>query len=132
MRKRSSILMAVLCLMALTMCTDELVHSGKWMYETEETSFDLTLKQQDTIVTGSHFSVMLNGNRIDGALDDEETIRGVVKNGKAIVSIKSMYGLGTGKAKLSFVGKDSLYFEFIERPEGESWIPNKVILTRYK
>ena len=114
------------------MCTDELVHSGKWMYETEETSFDLTLKQQDTIVTGSHFSVMLNGNRIDGALDDEETIRGVVKNGKAIVSIKSMYGLGTGKAKLSFVGKDSLYFEFIERPEGESWIPNKVILTRYK
>lgn len=107
-------------------------YTGEWGYETDGTSFDLTLKQQDTIVTGSHFSIMLNGNRIDGSLDDEETICGVAKNGEAIVSIKSMYSGGIGRAKLSFVGKDSLYFEFIERPEGGSWIPNKVILTRDK
>lgn len=104
--------------------------AGEWSYAEEGLSFDLTLKQQDSIVTGNHLSIMLNGNRIDGRIDDKETIRGVVEDGEAIVSIKSTYGLGTGKARLTFVGQDSLRFELLEEPEGGYWFPKKVVLVR--
>ena len=107
-------------------------YSGSWEYETEYSSFSLELVQKDSIVTGRHFSIMQNGNRIDGS-DNEQTIQGTIKDGQLIAKIKSTYEAGEpGTAKISFIGKDSLYFEFITPPSCEYWIPNKVILTKVK
>lgn len=105
-------------------------YAGKWSFKEDGMSFSLNLKQQDSLITGNHLSIMLNGNRIDGEFDDTETIRGFVKDGKAIVSIKSSYGGGTGKAELTLKGQDSLCFELTKRPEGECWLPNKVVLVK--
>lgn len=107
-------------------------YEGKWLYQDSDTSFSLKLQQKDSVVTGSHCSVMLGGNRIDEAFDDEESVKGTVRDKVLFVSIKSGYGLGTGRAKLTPVGQDSLYFEFIEKPEGEYWIPDRVILVKEK
>ena len=104
---------------------------GKWHYKDDgyRCSFVLTLQQKDSVITGDHSSVMLGGNRIDAAMD-EQTVEGVVKDGEAIISIKSMYGLGTGKARLTFVGRDSIHFKFIEEPEGEYYLPDDVVMVR--
>ena len=107
-------------------------YAGEWSFDEEGMSFSLSLKQQDSLITGNHLSTMLNGSRIDGRFDDKETIRGFVKDGKAIVSIKSTYGGGTGKAELTLRGQDSLCFELTKRPEGECWLPNKVVLVKEK
>ena len=64
-------------------------------------------------------------------MDDDITIQGTVENGELVASVKSMYGVSTGTARISFVGKDSIYFEFIERPT-DCWIPDKVVLTKLK
>lgn len=102
---------------------------GKWYYEDLRNSFSLTLEQKDSIITGSHSSVMMGGNRIDDAMD-EQSVKGTVKDGEAIISIKSGYGNGTGKARLTFVGRDSIHFKFIEEPEGEYYIPDDVVMVR--
>jgi len=114
----------------LTMKTN-CTYTGKWIWQDGNRSlFSLTLQQNDTIITGSHFSVMLGGNRIDDP-GDELSIRGVMKKDSSlIVTVKSGYSSGTGTAKIKFVGKDSIYFEFITTPNDEYWIPNKVTLVK--
>ena len=106
-------------------------YEGEWVYESSSTLFSLTLYQEGTIVKGAHSSIMLNGSRIDEAMDDEMTLQGSIENGELIASIRSAYSGATGKARLSVVGQDSIYFEFVERPE-ECWIPDKVVLTKLK
>ena len=109
-------------------------YTGKWVYFNEEYGQDLVLDliQKDSSVTGKHSAVMLNGNRIDDS-GEAISIRGTIENNKLIVKLKSGYGDGEpGTAKISFVGQDSIYFEFITPPSGEYWIPNKVTLTRKK
>lgn len=105
--------------------------TGHWNYESESASFSLRLEQKGTSVSGNHSSVMLGGQRIDAAMDDDITIQGTVENGELVASVKSMYGVSTGTARISFVGQDSIYFEFIERPT-DCWIPDKVVLTKLK
>ena len=61
----------------------------------------------------------------------DTTISGVVKKDSSLmVTVKSGYSFGTGTAKIKFVGKDSIYFEFITTPNDEYWIPNKVTLVK--
>ena len=122
-----------LCVALFLMSTTEQSFEGKWHYKDDSyrCSFVLTLQQKDSVITGDHSSVMLGGNRIDSAID-KQTVEGVVKDGEAIVSIKSMYGLGTGKARLTFVGRDSIHFKFIEEPEGEYYIPDDVVMVKIK
>ena len=114
----------------LTMKTNR-TYTWKWIWQDGNRSvFSLTLQQNDTVVTGSHCSVMLGGNRIDDS-DDELSIRGVMKKDSSlIVTIKSGYSSGSRTAKIKFVGKDSIYFEFITTPNDEYWIPNKVTLVK--
>jgi len=106
-------------------------YTGKWIWQDGNRSvFSLRLQQNDIVVTGSHCSMMLGGNRIDDS-DDELSIRGVMKKDSSlIVTVKSGYSSGTGTAKIKFVGKDSIYFEFITTPNDEYWIPNKVTLVK--
>lgn len=106
-------------------------YSGVWSYESDETSFTLDLKQNGKEVVGTHSSVMLGGSRIDDSMD-EESVKGTVTDEGLVVSIKSGYGLGTGKAKLTFVGQDSIRFKFVTLPKGEFWIPRDVIMVREK
>lgn len=106
-------------------------YEGKWHYKDDRCSFVLTLQQEDSVIVGKHSSVMLGGNRIDAAFR-EQTVNGVVKNGEAIISIKSGYGNGIGKARLTFVGQDSIRFKFTEEPEGEYYIPDDVVMVKMK
>lgn len=106
-------------------------YGGKWHYKDDRCSFVLTLQQEDSVIVGKHSSVMLGGNRIDAAFR-EQTVNGVVKNGEAIISIKSGYGNGIGKARLTFVGQDSIRFKFTEEPEGEYYIPDDVVMVKMK
>lgn len=58
---------------------------------------------------------------------------GIIKSDTLIVTVQSNYEFGEpGVAKLTFIGKDSLFFEFITPPGGEYWIPDDAILTRSK
>lgn len=120
----------VLLLSFLSMAQD-VNYSGHWSYRGDGASFSLMLEQKGTSVTGKHISTMLDGQRIDAALEDEVTIQGAIQNGELIVSVLSSYDGGKGKAHLTFVGQDSIYFEFVERPGG-CWIPDKVVLTKLK
>ena len=70
---------------------------------------------------------------MDDAFPGDKTIRGVMKKDSSlIVTVKSGYSSGTGTAKIKFVGRDSIYFEFITTPNDEYWIPNKVTLVKQK
>ncbi len=120
----------VLLLSFLSMAQD-VDYSGHWSYRGDGASFSLILEQKGTSVTGKHISTMLDGQRIDAALGDRITIQGTIENGELVVAIQSMYSGATGKARISVVGQDSIYFEFVERPE-ECWIPDKVVLRKLK
>ena len=109
----------------------EVDYSGHWSYRGDGARFSLMLEQEGNSVVGKHVSTMLGGQRIDAAIGDDTTIQGTIENGELVASIKSMYSGATGKAQISFVGQDSIYFEFVERPE-ECWIPDKVVLTKLK
>ncbi len=121
----------VLLLSFLSMAQD-VDYSGHWSYRGDGASFSLMLEQKGTSVTGKHISTMLDGQRIDAALGDEVTIQGTIRDGELIVSVLSSYDGGKGKAHLSFVGQDSIYFEFVTPPSGEYWIPDKIVLTKLK
>ena len=122
----------ILGLSALLTVETNLSYTGMWIWEDGNRSlFSLTLEQHDTVITGSHCSVMLGGNRIDAAFPGDTTISGVVKKDSSLmVTVKSGYSAATGTAKIKFVGKDSIYFEFITTPNDEYWIPDKVTLVK--
>ena len=122
----------ILGLSALLTVETNLSYTGMWIWEDGNRSlFSLTLEQHDSVITGSHCSVMLGGNRIDAAVPGDTTISGVVKKDSSLmVTVKSGYSAATGTAKIKFVGKDSIYFEFITTPNDEYWIPNKVTLVK--
>ena len=108
-------------------------YTGKWDWQNDRNSLTLELSQKDSIVVGFHDAIMLGGNRIDMAVPGDTTIHGVVKkDGSLIVKVKSGYSNAVGTAKIRFVGKDSIYFEFITPPNDEYWIPDKVTLVKEK
>lgn len=132
-KNMKTLIISILTLFALTTNQN---YAGEWEYVGENNGepyemLSLTLTTKDSIVTGTHCSVMLKGDRIDDA-DSEKSIKGVIKEDYLLIKIKSGYGNGTGTAKLTFIGQDSLYFEFITPPDGEYWIPDKVTLTKKK
>ncbi len=85
-------------------------------------------------VSGTWLAVAEYGNRIDacGSSDyDKDCMVGTLSNNVANVSYKNGYGLGEGKAKITYDPiHDSLSWEIIQKPKDDSYIPMKAILNR--
>ncbi len=110
--------------------------NGYWVYKTNSSVFDLFLKLDEKIVTGSYCSVMLNGNRIDCSDDEDESetsFAGVLINNETInIDFVSSYSGTVGKAKLKKINSNKIEWKIIEKPDGIFFIPDSVVLIKQK
>jgi hypothetical protein len=124
----------VIATVIVTLCSFSVIKagfSGSWETSTKTSDFSLDLKQQANLITGSHISVMQNGNKIDSGADTSEiTIRGAVNSlGIANVTFKSGYANNSGKATIKLTG-NKLEWTVTQEPKGEYYIPKHAILSR--
>ncbi|MGB4724986.1 MAG: hypothetical protein WBH12_06785 [Sediminibacterium sp.] len=107
-------------------------YSGKWQSESANSSFELNLIQTNEKVRGSHCSVQLNGNRIDCFFEDTDiTIFGDADNSDSIrVTFISQISQKSGIAKIKRLNTTSIEWEILTKPQGEFYLPNKIILTK--
>lgn len=107
-------------------------YSGKWQSESANSSFELNLIQTNEKVRGSHCSVQLNGNRIDCFFEDTDiTIFGDADNSDSIrVTFISQMSQKFGIAKIKRLNNTSIEWEILTKPQGEFYLPNKIILTK--
>jgi hypothetical protein len=78
-----------------------------WVNDSETSTFGLRLQQRDSVITGSHCGISQGGEKIDCALDNEETIAGIKRTNIFYVSFKSMFCVKSGKATISILSKGS-------------------------
>ncbi|MBE9487698.1 MAG: hypothetical protein IMY73_00790 [Bacteroidetes bacterium] len=133
----NKILLLLSCLFIVSPAIAQDIFSGRWnmLYYNSNNNiqdyFDITLTQDSTKLTGSHDGVFFRGNRIESR---DNSIKGEIKNGVAIITIKSgRTATKAGTAKIEYIGKDSVLFTLIKEPsDGEHMIPKNIILTRDK
>lgn len=126
------VLMFVIALSSFTI--SKAGFTGKWGTSTKTSDFELTLKQTGSTITGSHVSVMQNGNRLDAGADEKGvTITGVINKAElATVTFTSGYTNKTGTATIKLIAGNKLEWNIVKEPQGEYYIPKHAILSREK
>ena len=124
-------LLASVALKAQNTFTGSWGHMSYYSNNEAEGSFNLTLKENNGMITGFHFAVSDGGRFIDDY--GKDSINGTVENGIATVAIKSgRTAKITGVAEIKHISRDSVIFTLIKEPGGgEHLIPEKVILVKY-
>ena len=105
--------------------------SGSWTWSSGDESFELTLKQNGSSITGYHSAVGQNGMKVDEVEEsDVPSIAGQVKDAVATVKFRSGYpdSTGGGIATLMLHGQ-ALDWQIV-KSEGEHYLPKKVRLRR--
>jgi hypothetical protein len=108
--------------------------AGKWHWEKndEEGTFSVTIQKEGNTYIGKYCAVALSGNRIDCDYNDPPAF--VLKDlpgNEFTVNFKTYYGQGTGKVKIRIEG-EKMYWEVVEKPEGQYFCPNVAVLKRTK
>ncbi len=106
--------------------------NGHWVFTTESSVFDLLLTQKGSILTGSHCSTMLKGNKIDCFMNSSDvSINGTVKDSNMVtIDFKSYFSGSSGKAALRKISTTKMEWKIIEEPKGEFYLPDSAILTK--
>ena len=104
--------------------------SGTWSSSTATSEFTLTLVQKTDTISGTHCSVMQNGNRIDCADDDELSIKGTrdIGSDRATVNFKSFSSGTVGKATIKLLSDTTMEWKIIEKPADDFYIPAYAVL----
>ncbi|PDO89726.1 hypothetical protein [Kosakonia sacchari] len=105
--------------------------SGQWHgSESNESTLTLKLSQQNNKLTGSYCFISQRGNRIDCPDEQQDNLRGEVKNNTAIVTFDSSFGGKNGKATLVING-DKLAWHLTQPPEhGDYYAPENYALVK--
>ncbi len=101
--------------------------TGNW--NSSSSDFTLSIKQIKNKITGSHCSILQNGNRIDCATD-ERTIRGTIHGDSILVVFKSTYSMKSGTAVIKRINDAQIKWEITKKPVGEFYIPTTAILKK--
>ncbi|MDR7211866.1 hypothetical protein [Flavobacterium piscis] len=106
---------------------------GKWKISSTDTDeFILTLNQNNSVLTGSHISVQLNGDKIDSTLDTTDiSINGnVSSNTQVLVTFTSAFSNTSGKATLTKISPTEIAWKIVTPPSGEYYFPKEVRLYK--
>lgn len=108
--------------------------SGKWHAETSSMSFDLSIYQKENVLSGSHCSVMNNGDKIDCVITESDlSLSGIVGDSLTLlVTFKSQASLKTGTAKISKLDDTTIRWRIINKPNGVFYIPEEITLKKEK
>ncbi len=105
---------------------------GRWSYSTESSAFTLFLNQNGNTLNGTHISTMLNGDKIDANVNSSQlSISGtLIDPSTADVDFKSYYSFLSGKATIKKLSDTQIEWVITQKPQGEYFIPDSVILTK--
>ncbi|TCC07135.1 hypothetical protein E0L21_12025 [Kosakonia quasisacchari] len=105
--------------------------SGQWHgSERNESTLTLKLSQLNNKLTGSYCFITQRGNRIDCPDEQQDNLRGDVKNNTATITFDSSFGGKNGKATL-VVNGDKLAWHLTQPPEhGDYYAPENYALVK--
>ena len=106
---------------------------GTWAWKKGDEEFELKLKQDGTKLTGYHFAIGQNGNKIDEPdTTGEPSITGIIKGNTAKIKFTSAFPDGDGKGMATLVlRRRHLYWKIISS-SGEHYLPLSAILNLKK
>ncbi len=120
----------IICSSSFTKVAGQQNFNGTWNWSSTTANFTLVISQVNNIVTGNHCSVSDNGERIDCAESTESSINGTVQGNYLTVTFTSSFSMEKGIAIIRWIDNSSIEWEITQKPKGEYFIPNKVILTK--
>lgn len=106
--------------------------TGHWENVDSSSTFTIDLVQTENHVSGKYCFITNNGNRIDCAeKDDDDNIKGEIKNGEAKIQFESTFGGdGTATAKMS---KNRLIYTIEDKApfvQANMSVPDKIELSK--
>lgn len=106
--------------------------NGTWGYTTENSQFDLILTQNANVLTGSHCSAMLSGNKSDCGIEASDLSISAIVSDPIIVTVnfKSYFSGLSGRATISKLSDTQIKWTIIEKPKGEYYLPEVVTLIK--
>ena len=122
-------------IMACNEADSSIAGDWKWSYDNNNGQIheaELHLRQvaNDSVV-GSYCSVYGNGAKVDCPQPDAETIQLSRQNTiRFRGSFQSAYSLAKGKIEFRFAGKDRLFIDILQEPDGEFYLPDEVYFQR--
>lgn len=103
---------------------------GNWVWKQGAEEFELTLKQDDTKLTGYHFAIGQNGNKVDEAdSTGEPSIIGTIKGNTARIEFTSAFPDGDGKGMATLVFRRRHLYWKITSSSGEHYLPLSAIMS---
>jgi hypothetical protein len=124
------IITVIICSSSFTKVAGQQNFNGTWNWSSTTANFTVVISQVNNTVTGNHCSVSSNGERIDCAESTESSINGTVQGNSLIVTFTSSFSLEKGIAIIRWIDNSSIEWEITQKPKGDYFIPNKVILTK--
>ena len=102
---------------------------GTWTWKKGAEEFELTLKQNGSKLTGYHFAVGQNGNKVDEAdTKGEPSIIGTIEDNTAKIKFTSAFPDGNGKGTATLVLHHRRLYWKITSSSGEHYLPLSAIL----
>ena len=130
MEKLTLVYVILLCSVA---CNAQRVNfQGTWQYTATGTEFTLNLIQKGSALSGYHYAVWLNGNRIDASADSTDIIisGNINPSNEALIIFRSSYSNTKGKVRLTKLSPSKIKWEIVKRPSGEYYLPDVAILVK--
>lgn len=106
--------------------------TGHWGKVDQSSTFTIDLVQTDNHISGKYCFITNNSSRIDCAeKDDDDNIKGDIKNGEAKIQFESAFGgNGTAVAKIS---KNKLIYTIEDKEpfvQASMSVPDEIALSR--
>ncbi|WP_367143905.1 hypothetical protein [Pantoea stewartii] len=92
--------------------------------------FDIELKQNDKLITGSNCYITRNGREIDCPEGNESNLDGAINGRHALVEFNSSFGGVNGKADLELKDGNVLWKIIKDPVSGEFYAPKNYVLTK--
>ena len=110
--------------------------TGNWVWQSEngDHKFEMSLEKPNTnTIKGYHCGIFRQGQKIDCVESNNDYSINLTKYQSNVYkgSIRSGFSGEEGTIKITYNSShDTIFFERLEYPNGESYIPNKITLTR--
>ena len=104
---------------------------GTWVWKNGDEEFELDLKQNGDKLTGYHFSIGQNGNKLDEAdFAESPSIVGTINKNTAKVEFKSAFPDSSGKGTATLIFRNKQLYWKITKSSGEHYLPLSAVLKK--
>lgn len=106
-------------------------YTGRWKWKKNDstTVFSLNIRQEKNKLIGNYCGTFFSGAKIDCIMHDSSFIVDVETDSSFITIFKSDYSSNKlGKVKLTLLKSKELFWQIIEKPQGEFYAPEEAFL----